>query len=39
VLRTRRIALGQLCAAGELSPDALIPVDAALAAYEESPHA
>ncbi len=34
VLRARRAALAQLCAAGELSPDALISVDAALAAYE-----
>ncbi|NNJ12902.1 Flp pilus assembly complex ATPase component TadA [Chloroflexales bacterium ZM16-3] len=35
VLRARRAALGQLCAAGEVSPDALIPVDAALAAYDK----
>jgi Flp pilus assembly CpaF family ATPase len=34
VLRARRAALSLLCAVGELSPDALIPVDAALAAYE-----
>jgi hypothetical protein len=39
VLRARRAALGQLCAAGELSLDALIPVDAALAAYEGDCHA
>jgi Flp pilus assembly CpaF family ATPase len=38
VLRARRAALGQLCAAGELSPDALIPVDTALATYEGEAH-
>ncbi len=38
VLRTRRAALSLLCAAGELSPDALIPVDAALAAYRGNAH-
>ena len=38
VLRARRAALAQLCAAGELSPDALIPVDAALAAYRGNAH-
>ncbi|NTW01467.1 MAG: type II/IV secretion system ATPase subunit [Oscillochloris sp.] len=39
VLRTRREALTQLCAAGEISPAALIPVDAALSAYPGAPHA
>jgi pilus assembly protein CpaF len=34
VLRARRAALGMLCDAGELTANALVPVDAALAACE-----
>ncbi|WP_129632689.1 ATPase, T2SS/T4P/T4SS family [Candidatus Oscillochloris fontis] len=39
VLSARRAALAQLCAAGEISADALIPVDAALVSYAEAAHA
>jgi Flp pilus assembly CpaF family ATPase len=39
VLRLRRSALAQLCAAGELSPAALLPVEAALSSYGEDAQA
>ncbi|EFO81405.1 type II secretion system protein E [Oscillochloris trichoides DG-6] len=39
LLSARRAALAQLCAAGEISADALIPVDAALQSYAEAAHA